>query len=194
MSIHDVSDDVLRRGDVACTILCQMDFRTNPQRWWLGYGPITAGGVTYEGTGDMIKVSAMSLTYGMSAGMVRFSVPNASPEMVARCDNQESEVNGRRVQVLYQLFSTVEQDGHHRGTLIGDPISVFLGRMKDMTSTSTADAREIELECYGRMSQQGRPPYGRWTNTDQQARYPGDRGLEFIPTLRDKAITWVPGD
>ena len=194
MSIHDIPDEVLRRGDVACTILCQMDFRTNPQNWWLGYGPLTAGGVTYQGTGDVIQISAMSLTYGMSAGMVRFSIPSASPEMVARCDNQASEVNGRRVQVLYQLFSTVERDGEHQGRLIGDPISVFVGRMKDMNSTSSADSRSIELECYGRMSQQGKPPYGRWTYTDQITRYPGDTGLLLLPTLKDKKVTWVPGD
>lgn len=192
MSIHDVPDDVLRRGDIACTILCQMDFATNPQRWWLGYGSLTAGGVEYQGTGDVIKVSAMSLTYGMSAGMIRFSIPNASPQMVARCDNQEFEVNGRRVQVLYQLFSMLERDGQHRGALIGDPISMFTGRMKDMTSTSTADSRSIELECYGRMSSQGKPPFGRWNATDQKARYPGDRGFDLLATLKDKAVTWVP--
>lgn len=94
------------------------------------------------------------------------------------------------MQVLYQLFATDERDGEHRGRLIGDPMSVFVGRMKDMTSTSSADARTIELECYGRMSQQGKPPYGRWTHTDQQRRYPGDTGLELLATLKDKAITW----
>lgn len=194
MSIHDVPDEVLRRGDVACTILCHMVFKTNPQRWWVGYGPLSAGGKMWQGTGDVIKISSLNLTYGMSAGMVRFSIPNASPEMIARCDNQEDEVNGRRVQLLYQLFSTQERDGQQRNALIGDPISVFVGRMKDMTSTSTATSREIELECYGRMSQQGKPPFGRWTDMDQKIRYPGDRGLEFMPTLKDKATTWIPGD
>lgn len=190
MSIHDIPDEVLRRGDVACTILCQMDFATRPQRWWLGYGPLTAGGVEYQGTGDAIKISAMSIGYGMSAGMVRFSVPNASPEMIARCDNQEAEVNARRCQVLYQLFSTIERGGDHAGRLIGDPISIFVGRMRNMRSTSSAEAREIELEAYGRLSWQGKAPFGRWTDGDQRNRYPGDLGLSLLPTLRDKAVTW----
>lgn len=193
MSIHDVADADLRRGDVACTILCQMDFRTNPQNWWLGYGSLTAGGVTYQGTGDVIQISGMSLTYGMSAGMIRFSIPSASPEMVARCDDQANEVNNRRCQVFYQLFSTVERDGQHQGRLIGDPISMFVGRMRDMRSTSSAEARNIELEAYGRMSRQGKPPYGRWTDADQRARYPGDTGLALLASLKDKAITWLPG-
>lgn len=191
MSIHDIPDEDLRRGDIACTILCQMDFATNPQRWWLGYGPLTAGGVTYQGTGDVIKIGAMSLSYGSSAGMVRFEIANASPEMIARSDNQEAEVNGRRVQLFYQLYSRVERDGEHRGRLIGDPISMFVGRMRDMSSDSSPDTRTIELECYGRMSLQGRPPYGRWTDRDQQARHSGDTGLALLPSLRDKAITWV---
>jgi len=193
MSIHDIPDEDLRRGDVACTILCQMDFRTNPQNWWLGYGPLTAGGVDYQGTGDVIKISSMILTYGMSAGMVRFDIPSASPEMVARCDNQAVEVNSRRCQLFYQLFSTVERDGEHQGRLIGDPISMFVGEMRDMRSTSSADSRNIELEAYGRMSRQAKPPYGRWTDADQRARYPGDTGLGLIASLKDKAITWLPG-
>jgi len=193
MSIHDISDEDLRRGDIACTILCQMDFRTNPQNWWLGYGPLTAGGVEYQGTGDVIKISAISLTYGMSAGMVRFDIPNASPQMVARCDNQGIEVNSRRCQVFYQLFSTVERDGEHQGRLIGDPISMFVGQMKDMRSTSSAENRSIELEAYGRMSRQGKAPFGRWTDADQRARYPGDTGLALLASLKDKSIVWVPG-
>lgn len=194
MSIHDIPDEELRRGDIACTILCQMDFRTNPQRWWLGYGPLTAGGATYQGTGDAIQISALNLTYGTSAGMVRFSIPTASPEMVAACDNQGIEVNNRPCRIFYQLFSTVPNGDHHEGRLIGDPISMFVGVMRDMRSTSSPEGRNIELEAYGRMSRQGKPAYGRWTDTDQRARYPGDTGLALLPTLRDKSIVWIPGD
>ena len=194
MSIHDVSDEALRRGDVGCTILCQMDFRTNPQNLWAGYGELTVGGVTYQGTGDVIQISSMQLTYGQSAGMVRFSIPNASPEMIARCDNQRTEVNARRCQIFYQLFSTVERFDDHYGRLIGDPISMFVGLMRDMRSTSSAETRVIELEAYGRMSRQGKPPYGRWTDADQRARYPGDTGLGLLASLKNKSVVWVPGD
>lgn len=190
MSIHDISDADLRRGDIACTILCQMDFATNPQNWWLGYGPLTAGGVTYQGTADMIKISALELSYGMSAGMVRFTINNASPEMVARSDHQEAEVNARRCQLLYQLYSTVERDGEHQGRLIGAPISMFVERLRNMSSTSSHEQREIELEAYGRLSWQGKSPYGRWTDGDQRSRYPGDLGLSLLPCLKDKAVTW----
>ncbi|MCZ4351528.1 hypothetical protein O4H61_03280 [Roseovarius aestuarii] len=193
MSIHDMDDVDLRRGDIACTILCQMDFRTNPQNWWLGYGPLTVDGVEYQGTGDVIKLSSMSITYGMSAGMVRFDIPNASPEMVARCDGQALEVNSRRCQIFYQLYSLTYEEGEHQGRLIGDPISMFVGLMRDMHSTSTADSRNIELEAYGRMSRQAKPPYGRWTDADQRARHAGDKGLALLPTLKNKAITWLPG-
>ena len=192
MTIHDIPDDQLRRGDIACTILCQMDFATNPQRWWLGYGGLTAGGVEYKGTGDVIKISALSITYGMSAGMVRFSIPSASPQMVARCDNQANEVNNRVCRIYYQLFSTVENGNEHAGRLIGNPIAIFTGRMRDMTSTSTPDSRNIELEAYGRLSRQGRAPYGRWTDADQRARYPGDTGLALLASLKNKSIVWIP--
>lgn len=192
MSIHDVSDTLLRRGDISCTILCQMDFKTNPRNWWLGYGPLTVGGTTYQGTGDVIKISAMSLTYGMSSGMVRFNISNATPEMIARCDNQASEVNNRKCQLFYQLFTMEERGGQHRGALIDEPISMFMGRMRDMRSTSASDTREIELEAYGRMSWQSKPAFGRFSDADQRARYPGDTGFGLLASLKDKAVVWVP--
>lgn len=196
MSIHDIPDTDLRRGNTGLTILCQMDFATNPQRWWLGYGGLTAGGVEYRGTGDVIKISALSTTYGMSAGMVTFTVPKASPQMLTRCDNQADEVNNRSCRIFYQLFSAMEagDGGGHRGRLIGQPISMFTGRMRDMRSTSSHSDRSIELDVYGRMSWQGRPPHGRWSSADQKARHPGDTGLDLLASLKDKAITWVPAD
>lgn len=191
--IHDIPDEDLRRGDIGCTILCWMDFATNPQRWWLGYGVLTAGGQEYKGVGDSIQITALDLTYGMSAGMVRFSIPNASAEMIARCDNQEAEVNNRTCQLFYQLFSTAERPGDPRGRLIGNPVSMFVGKMRDMTSTSSFDRRDIELEAYGRLSRQGKPPFGRWTDNDQRRRHPGDTGFGLMPSFKDKAIVWVPG-
>lgn len=196
MSIHDVPDAELRRGITGMTILCQMDFATAPQCWWLGFGDLTAGGTAYKGTGDVIQISALSLTYGMSAGMVKFVVPKASPQMLERCDNQEDEVNNRACRIFYQLFKATEagDGGGHRGRLIGEPISMFTGRMRDMRSTSSHTDRSIELEVYGRMSWQGRPPHGRWTAAEQKARWPGDTGLDLLASLKDKAITWVPAD
>lgn len=194
MTIHDIPDEQLRRGDIACTILCQMDFRTRPQRWWLGYGPLTVAGVEYQGTGDAIQISAINATYGMSAGMARFSIPNASPEMVARCDNQALEVNNRPCRVLYQLFTTSERGDDNSGRLIGDPVSIFSGVMRDMWSTSTPTGREIELEAYGLLSRQGRAPYGRWTDADQRARYPGDTGFGLMAKYKEYAPIWTPGD
>lgn len=192
MSIHDIPDDELRRGDVGCTILCQMDFRSNPQNWWAGYGELVVDGVTYQGTGDVIQISSMEFTYGQSAGMVRFTIPNASPLMIALCDNQRSEVNARRCQICYQLYSMVERGDDHAGRLIGSPISMFVGVMRDMRSSSSHDSRTIELEAYGRMSRQGKPPYGRWTDADQRARYPGDTGLGLLASLRNKSVAWTP--
>ena len=101
-------------------------------------------------------------------------------------------MNNRVCRIYYQLYSTVERGDDHAGRLIGEPISIFTGKMRDMRSTSTPDSRSIELEAYGRLSRQGRAPYGRWTDADQRARYPGDTGLALLASLRDKSIIWMP--
>ena len=38
-----------------------------------------------------------------------------------------------------------------------------------------------------------RAPWGLQTDTDQQARWPGDRGFEFAPSLIFKTVNWLRG-
>lgn len=193
MDIHDIPDEELRNGVTGITILCEMDFKTNPKKWWTGFGPLkTLDGTEHQGTGDVIQVSDLSQSYGVEAGFVRFTIQNATAEMIARSDNQEDEVNNRRCRIWYQMFSNDASGDEHRGRLIGNQISLFYGYMKDMNSTSSHDTRVIEMEAYGRLSKQGKPPYGRFNDTDQKLRHPGDRGFELLASLKNKAVVWVP--
>ncbi|MCK5385084.1 MAG: hypothetical protein KAJ29_05855 [Alphaproteobacteria bacterium] len=47
------------------------------------------------------------------------------------------------------------------------------------TVTLTAESRLRDLE---------RPRTKRYTDADQQSRYHGDKGLEYIPSMQDKQI------
>jgi len=34
------------------------------------------------------------------------------------------------------------------------------------------------------------PDTRRYTDADQQSRFPGDKGLEYVPSMQDKQIVW----
>ena len=49
------------------------------------------------------------------------------------------------------------------------------------TVTLTAESRLRDLE---------RVRTRRYTDADQQSRFPGDKGLEYVPSLQDKQLIW----
>lgn len=195
MDIHDIPDEQLRSGVTGVIITCHMDFRDNPKWWWTGWGElITLDGQKHVGTGDVIQISSLQQSYGTSAGFVRFVVPNASSEMIRNSRNQDRQVNGRLCKIGYQIFTNDASGDEHRGRLIGNPVNVFVGKMKDVTTSVSAEERTIELEAYGRLSKQTKAPYGRFNSTDQKRRHMGDKGFDLLPSLKDKTVVWVPGD
>lgn len=187
--IHDLPDETLRNGVDGIVFLVDMFFRDSTIRWWGGWGSLTTlTGVTYQGAGDAVQIAELEQSYGASAGYARFVFPNASPEMVRISRDQEEQAAGRRCTISYQMFSNAP--GGHGGRLIGNPVSDFVGVMKDVTSFTSAEENTVELEAYGRLSRQGKPPFGIFNSTDQKRRHPGDRGFDLLPSLKDRSVQW----
>jgi len=78
-------------------------------------------------------------------------------------------------------------DEQHR--LIGTPLLIYRGRMDtldiEMGSTAT-----LTLTVQSRLSDWERPRLLRYTNEQQQADWPGDKGFEFIAQMAEKTIYW----
>ena len=58
---------------------------------------------------------------------------------------------------------------------LGDEAFAALARAK------SARIGPETIEAEGLFFRRNSPPRGRWTDADQKARYPGDRGLERLP-------------
>lgn len=170
-----IPDDVLRRGDIAQAALVHMDFLDAPQRWWSGFGDLDAGGFRWQGLGDLISVSKIEAAYSISAKQVSFSVA-ATREMLTLALDAKARVRDRRVTVSLQLFSAEQP--------IGSPMALYTGTMQRMPWTATGPhQRTITIEAEGLFFRRNAAPRGRWTDTDQRARFPAplDRGFERLP-------------
>jgi hypothetical protein len=53
-----------------------------------------------------------------------------------------------------------------------------------------ASTRRITVSAESLFSLRSRPAFSQYTDTDQKARFPGDRGFEFVPGLVNKIVTW----
>ena len=139
---------------------------------------------TYTGTGDLVSVSKIEETQEIRASSVTLSLAGASGDHIAEA--LAEPVLDRVVRV--ELIELTEDN-----QVIGDPVPLFIGRAdaprlkddgRDASYTITVESRLIDLK---------RTRLSRYTDDDQQRRFPGDRGLEHVTTLQDLDIPWGRG-
>ncbi|WP_423212246.1 hypothetical protein [Paracoccus yeei] len=192
-----IPDDVLRSGQIAQAVLVHMDFQGAPKRWWSGFGDLEVAGQTWQGLGDLISISPISSTYQVSAEQVTFELA-ATPEMLSLALAAKSRVRERAVTIYLQLFANARMTAFTAGggeLLTGDPVgspmALYSGLMMRMPwSASGSTERRIRLECEGLFFRRNAPPRGRWTDSDQKARYLGDRGFERLPIYVNYETRW----
>lgn len=189
-----IPDEMLRSGRIGQAILVHMDFSDSPKRWWSGFGDMSVGGYTWQGLGDLITISPISTSYQISAEQVTFQVA-ATPEMLALALSAKDRVRDRAVTVYLQLFAmddvTVDGSGIASGQPVGSPMALYSGTMQRMPWSATGSTqRTISVECEGNFFRRNSPPRGRWTDADQKARYPGDKGLERLPIYVNYETKW----
>lgn len=57
-------------------------------------------------------------------------------------------------------------------------------------NTEVGDTATITLSAESRMVTWDRPRTRRYNNEDQQSRYPGDRGFEYVAQMVEKSLIW----
>lgn len=91
---------------------------------------------------------------------------------------------------------TINRSGSDHARLVRDPFSVladpkliFLGRM-DTMEMQIGKTAVITLTAESRLADLERPRVRRFNDADQQAQYPGDRGLEWAERMVEWAGIW----
>ena len=98
-------------------------------------------------------------------------------------------VQGRHCIVSLQLF-----DGAWAAE--GAPMAVYIGvmmppRVTRQAATETSGAtRTLVLPTENAFFARGRPAAGRYTDREQQTRFPGDRFCEYTAQLVNHTINW----
>lgn len=73
--------------------------------------------------------------------------------------------------------------------LLSQPIKVFSGRL-DTMDTDVGETATITVSAESRMVAWDKAKVRRYNNEDQQSRYPGDRGFEFVAQMVEKQLLW----
>ncbi len=193
-----IPDEVLRSGRVGQAALVWMDFAGGAKRWWTGFGDLEVAGHRWQGLGDLIGISSIDTAYDLSAQPLTFTLA-CTPELLALAINAKARVRDRTVMVYSQLFAVEAMASFTagggevlRGQPLGSPWVMFSGTMQRMPWTASGPTqRTLTLEAEGLFFRRNAPPRGRWTDADQRARYPGDKGLERLARYVSFETRWV---
>lgn len=174
------------KRNVSVAVLFQFNFASQTKRYWNGLGPLTAGAETWEGSGDVLSVSGIEQPVALSAPVATFKLSGAKDDLMNYAANSESEVTGHTCALYLQFLERAR-------VALDDPIPIWAGIMDVMSFNTSVRDRGISLTAETLFVGRTRATYGYMTDTDQQARWPGDVGFEFMASLINKTTSWLRG-
>ncbi len=183
---------ILAAGTCRAATLVEFQFSDGPAFLWNGFGQRTFGGIEYTGCGDLGTIEGLEEARSAISQQVTFTLSGVSdsPEdLLARVLNSVDVVQGNLAIVSLQLF---DEDW----AAIGNPIPVYFGLMmpprvtREAATETQGATRTLSLQTENLFYGRHRPPAGRYTDKEQQSRFPGDRFCEFVPKLVNLSLTW----
>ncbi len=160
--------------------IVKCEFDSGDLLFWTGRGNLPFGGDTYKGLGDLGKISPVEegleqKAFGISIAISGVSSTNLSAAL-------DEELMNRIAQVWLGFF-----DSDY--ALITSPVLVFRGRL-DTMDIKLGKTATVNITAESRLIDWARPRIRRYTNADQQERFPDDKGFEFVSETTDKEILW----
>ncbi|WP_108398794.1 hypothetical protein [Devosia submarina] len=177
--------------EVAASLLVYMGFRDAPRHWWMGFGDLTAGGHTWQGTGEMIQIDGLESAIGTVAPKTTFTLSGVDSAIVTLARQSSARVKDRPCQVFIQFFEIAPGGDQMPWQPLDAPYAIWSGIMDQMSYAADGPSqRRVTLTAESIWTGRRRPAYGFWTDRDQNARFPGDRGLEQVVNLVMKTVRW----
>lgn len=204
----------LARRRVAPVYLVDLEFDSGTTRVWSGVGDLVWNGNTYQGAGELLGLGAPSETTDVRAEGAQVSLSGIPAAWISTALQEPYQGRTARMHLGFmQDFSAnylFQQDGEiiliesgedllvgrarttRNAELINDPITLFTGRMDQMQIDEQGDTSTIALSLESNLIDLNKPRERRYTDQDQKADYPNDRGFEYVAGLQGKALTWGP--
>ena len=74
--------------------------------------------------------------------------------------------------------------------VVDTPYQIFSGFIDTMSVTDAGDSSNINISVENKLITLERAIDRRYTDQDQKQLFAGDKGLEFIDDIQNKAINW----
>lgn len=188
MSLSATIQTLLEGRTVRVAHLVEFCFRSQARRLWNGSYMIHTGGHDWFGLSKLgAGIEGLEDDGGLQANEMRFSISGVDSRLLSVAVSEDrADYIGAHVKVFYQFFGEDWQ-------LLDDPVARAAGIIDGLEVTRqpmepAGTRRIISLTAqnifYGRVT----PPASFFTNRDQDARFPGDRGLSYVADLIETNI------
>jgi hypothetical protein len=173
--------NAIAQPHVAVVPLLEMIFDSGTLRLALNSFDIVSGGNTYVATGPVLSVQKVSESASSIEG-VQFTMSGLDPAIIALATQEPYQGRIARLLKAYVDPSTNQ--------VIGNPLAFFPGRMRSMSISETNSKAAVTLTVEHFDAEFDRPWPLRFSNTDQQRLFPGDRGCEYAEQMTEKSLVW----
>lgn len=172
--------------------LVSLDFAQGMQRVTTWDVDLVTGGATWTALGSTLGISQIKGSEDAGPDQVTLSMPLQVGMMSLVLGNVES-YRGRRARVYLQVMDAETLQP------IGSPLLMYVGEMQPVKIDRDGAGAgggpvtgRIEMQTTrAGMSNIRRQDGLRITHEQQQSRYPGDLGLQYLPDLIKSDATWL---
>lgn len=194
MSSFFTADQIERMAAsvVRCGFVVEFRFTSETVRVWNGTTEMESNGNTYQPMYGYGSIDGLSMSSSGASETVTFTLsglPDKSPDFLGKVIGETSEVDQNLVVVSLQFF---DDDWQPEGA----PAPLWWGFMQpprvsrtEMDGTQGA-TQSVTLTAENAFFNRSRPPLGRYTDRDQQARSNGDKFFQFVGSLLFKTFTY----
>jgi hypothetical protein len=174
-NLGEISSDKL-----APLLFAELDFSGGMVRVHSAIGTISWGGNDWLGVGTFGGIEGLDESSDLSKKTVTFTLSGIPNDLLSVFLSEHYQ--GRSAKAYIGFISTITYQ------LVANPEVLFVGKM-DSVKTQQGNTFSISLTAENRMSGWSRPVVRRYTDADQQARFAGDLGLQFVSQVT-KEIIW----
>ena len=150
-------------------------------RAWSGYGDLVIDGHTYLGVGQFGSIGPISETSDLKANGMRLGLSGVPMSTLSNALGLDFQ--GKPATVYFGTLNDARQ-------IVGAPYKLFAGFVDTMQIDENGETAVISVAIESRLIDMQNPNESLYTDADQQRRFPGDRGFEYVPHIQDLSVQW----
>ncbi len=159
----------------------EAEFSSGTIRVWTGYGNISWNSQTWTGIGDLGGISEVIEGTALRANNVVLRLSGIPQSMLLKALD---EVRSGKPATIW--FGALDSNG----AVVADPFLAFKGLIDTAELIEGAETGTVKVNIESELITLQQPRESRYTDEDQQQKYPGDKGFEYVPKLQEWNVLW----